>query len=556
MIIDSNSFALYDIFIFLLSSVTFYLSYLVLRYYYIYFTRPNPLPGPFPLPLVGCLFLDGFNFYRYSIEQHKKHGDIFEVWYGDIRIIILSDINFTEPMTTQSFNKSNYKVRFPPVEGLKELGIFGKGILINHDVKSWKFNRSIFAQALLVPKFLKQVVDLTKLHFQELDEYWKSFDGNDGVIQLVDWVHRFNTDFIFHITTGKRYYSLASYYSSIFSSTNIAHEKSPENQKYLLNVSPEFIEESEKLLSCINSYLVAVNFFCLFPKFLRAIPFLRNKQKKMIKKKEWLFEKLTEFIKKRRKEIEEIPDGEELNYDMLTMMITANTKRDIYVVKKNMEKKLENEQRPLSDEEIVVNLTEAFVGGIETTANTICFIVYHLSRHPEVRRRLLEELDTVFGANMTNFSLTYEDIQKLVYCEAVIKETARIDTVAPFLDRQSTNADVIANRSWGPKTQFSMSIGRIHKKPEYWENPDQFNPDRFLPENVGAINKNTFLQFGTGLRYCPGQKVAMTEMKCLIALLYKNYDIELVDANAPLKVSYTLIQKCLDLKIKVKRRNE
>ncbi|CAG8442468.1 5656_t:CDS:2 [Acaulospora colombiana] len=438
-------------------------------------------------------------------------------------------------MTTQSFKKSNYKVRFPPVEGIEELGISGKGIIVNDDIKSWKFNRSIFLQTLTIPKFLRQVVELTKLHFQEMEKYWEFFDrGQDGgeEIQLVEWIHRLNTDFIFHITTGKRYYALASYHSSLLSSAKIVSEKSPEDQPHLSDITPEIIKESEILLSCINSYLISLNFFGLYPRFLRAT-LQRKRRDELLKKKEWLFGKLTEIVRERRKEIDEIPADEELNYDMLTTMITANTERDVYVIKKNMEKKLEGDERPLSDEEIVVNMTEAFV----------------------VRKRLLEELDTVFNAKTSDSSLTNEDISKLVYCEAIIKETARFDPVVPFFDRQSTDTDVVADYSWGPKTQFSVSIGRIHKKPKYWENPDQFNPDRFLQQNMKVEDKNTFLQFGTGLRYCPGHKVAMTEIKCLIALLYRKYDIELVDMNAPLDTSYNTIQRCSSLKIRVRRRN-
>jgi len=66
--------------------------------------------------------------------------------------------------------------------------------------------------------------------------------------------------------------------------------------------------------------------------------------------------------------------------------------------------------------------------------------------------------------------------------------------------------------------------------------------------------KNTFLMFGGGSRICPGRKVAMIEIKCLISLIYRNLDITLVDMNAPLKLNNKLINICTELKVRVKQR--
>ncbi|GES74985.1 cytochrome P450 [Rhizophagus clarus] len=83
------------------------------------------------------------------------------------------------------------------------------------------------------------------------------------------------------------------------------------------------------------------------------------------------------------------------------------------------------------------------------------------------------------------------------------------------------------------------------------EEPDKFNPDRWLVEGSES-KKLSFLMFGGGLRICPGRKIAMIELVCL---LYRKYEIDLVDMNAPLNVESIGITACNELLVKIKPRN-
>ncbi|PKC73679.1 hypothetical protein RhiirA1_530202, partial [Rhizophagus irregularis] len=161
-----ENFGIGDFLLFLSTILTIY----VAQYYYKYFTRVNPLPGPFPFPFVGnlpqyYLWSKGNTKLFYEFNR-KKYGDIYEVQLNG-RAIILSRVEYIEKLLTPS-TKNLHMVKYPNSEGLEELGIEGKGLLLNQDLKSWKYNRQFFTQAILSPKFTNEAIDWTNKLFNEL----------------------------------------------------------------------------------------------------------------------------------------------------------------------------------------------------------------------------------------------------------------------------------------------------------------------------------------------------------------------------------------------------
>src|ERR1051325_6169566 len=183
----------------------------------------------------------------------------------------------------------------------------------------------------------------------------------------------------------------------------------------------------------------------------------------------------------------------------------------------------------------------------------ISFIVYFVSHNPDVKKKMLEEIDRVFQGDKTR-PITENDFHSLKYCEAIIKEVDRIHPVANMLARYSQEPDEVAGYKWPAGTMFQMNAVTIHKHKGDWEDPEKFNPDRWLVEGFEP-KKYSFVMFGGGLRVCPGRKLAMIELVCLMALLYRRYEIDLVDMEAPLKTKSTAITTCTGLLVKIKSRN-
>jgi cytochrome P450 len=169
-------------------------------------------------------------------------------------------------------------------------------------------------------------------------------------------------------------------------------------------------------------------------------------------------------------------------------------------------------------------------------------------------------LDEVFGNDLTK-PITYKDLDELQYCEAIIKEVTRCCPVIFAIGRVSVEDDSVGGYNWPKGTSFQMLYSAIMKRKDYWTDPEKFDPDRFykIEESDKYLLekqhvKDSFHMFGGRIRIYPGRKLAMIELKCLLSLIYRKYDIELVDMNAPLKRKYKQITLCDELIVKIKPR--
>ncbi|CAG8524512.1 5188_t:CDS:2 [Acaulospora morrowiae] len=534
------SLGIYDLFV--LS-----LTLLIIRifgYYYKYYTRQDPLPAPFPLPFVGHLFdhlIYSNDFSEYCHRLQDKYGDVYEQWFGSERIIFTIRIEYMDKLLSPS-TKSKYLVRLPDPEGLKELGVFGKGLILNHDVSNWKFNRQFFTQAISAPNFLKETVNYTQAAFNEMEECWKIGLDDNTITDFSEWSHSLATDIIFQMITGKKTWATASYFLTVSPGLN-----SVDMQRF----NKEDIKQSSELSKAFQTYIMGLDFFTLFPKWVRLyIPGFRETHKKILNARDILFNRIDDIIKERRREIESPPKNEKLRSDMLTLLITANTDRSIPDTQGNTQEYT----KPLTDEDIRVIIIEALGGGVDTTANVFSFVIYYLAHHPEVKNQLRQEIDDTINDR----SITYEDLSLLTYCEAVIKEVSRIMATSPFIGRASSESDLIGGVEREAGTRYLIFTPGIHLNKDFWVEPEKFNVDRFINFNEQEQQnekKYSLMMWGGGLRQCPGRKMAMIELKCLLVLTFKNWDIDLVDLNAPLKSEVNLVRSAKDLNVTIKPRN-
>jgi cytochrome P450 len=167
---------------------------------------------------------------------------------------------------------------------------------------------------------------------------------------------------------------------------------------------------------------------------------------------------------------------------------------------------------------------------------------------------MLEEIDSIFQGDKIR-PITKDDYYSLYYCEAIVKEIARVYPINFLFSRWIGKPEEIAGYLWPADTLFLINVGAVHNNENYWEEPNKFNPDRWMVENFEP-KKNSFIMFGGGLRICPGRKLAMIELVCLMALLYRKYEIDLVDKNSPIKTSCDgVMVVCNELLVEIKPRN-
>nr|CAG8436530.1 875_t:CDS:2 [Entrophospora candida] len=444
----------------------------VIDFYVNYFKRPNKLPGPLPLPLIGNLI--SYNDLAAWVNGlQSKYGDIGEVWIGGERAIWLGRAEYVEKVFKPSFG--NYNKRTTPNKGLDILDMTSKGLLFNNNHNKWSYNQRFFSKAILAPSFVRQSVKITQSLFLEMEKYWKDLGQQNGEINMADWAPRFFAEATLLTTTNKKFDTLNNYHKVL--------------------CAPEKNSEQESLIHHVRTMIEGMEFFLMVPTFLHVLPNYNSSAKKFLCSFDWMRKHyLSNLIKERRNEIEKTPIGQELTPDMLTLMLTFNTPRD---------KSQSDDQHPepMADEDICGNILEAILGGINTTSSAICFIIYYVCHNPEVKQHIVEEIQKIFDLNS---DIIFEDLHKLHYCEAVIKEVSRHLTVAPVIFRMAEHSDEIDG----------------HK-------------------------------FEGGLRMCPGRNLAMTELKTFMVLLFGKFNVELIDYSAPLKSHFGLTRHCDELKLKL-----
>ncbi|GAC1642798.1 MAG: cytochrome P450 [Ktedonobacteraceae bacterium] len=185
----------------------------------------------------------------------------------------------------------------------------------------------------------------------------------------------------------------------------------------------------------------------------------------------------------------------------------------------------DEDSHSMSDEQIIDESLTLFGAGHETTATALAWTWYLLASHPDIYKKVQEEVDTVLEGHTP----TYADLARLPYCLQVFKETMRLYPPAYAISRaplHDVNIDGYTVRKG--KDIVLVSPYTIHRRPDYFPNPEMFDSERFTPENEKRLPRYAYMPFGAGPRICIGNHFAMMEGHLLLATLAQRVTFELV----------------------------
>ncbi len=179
------------------------------------------------------------------------------------------------------------------------------------------------------------------------------------------------------------------------------------------------------------------------------------------------------------------------------------------------------DQRQMTKEQLRDEAVNMLIAGHETTANALTWTWTQILKHPEVLKKVREEINSVVEGEVPSF----HDIPKLAYTKAVLEESMRL--FPPFwrISRKNNEATNIKGYHIPAGTNVIASIYTIHRSPKYWEHPLKFKPERFLGEK--SYHRFSFIPFGGGPRVCIGSQFAMVEALTILVICLKNYDFDL-----------------------------
>lgn len=245
-----------------------------------------------------------------------------------------------------------------------------------------------------------------------------------------------------------------------------------------------------------------------FSQFLEKLPLPSVKRFK--RARERLDETIYRLIGERRQ------SGDDRG-DLLSMLMQA---RD-----------LEGDGTGMTDEQLRDEAMTIFLAGHETTANALTWTWYLLSQNSEAESKFHKEIDEVLGQR----AATAEDYSRLQYTEMVLAESMRMYPPAWIIGRRALNDYRIGDYHIPARSIILMSQYVMHRNPEYFPDPERFDPERWRPEARDARPKFSYFPFGGGPRVCIGENFAWMEGVLVLATLAQKWRMRLA-ADQPVEL--------------------
>eukprot|EP00798_Chlamydomonas_sp_ICE-L_P015903 gene15903-22036_t len=202
----------------------------------------------------------------------------------------------------------------------------------------------------------------------------------------------------------------------------------------------------------------------------------------------------------------------------------------------------------LSDLQLSAQAMIFTLAGYETTANALAFCVYLIARHPEVERKLIEEVDSWLDSLPNKGAVGSGDfnpdsLTELKYVEAVFHEALRLYPPAPGTSRLSEEEIVVGPYTVPKRIPIMLSVHVVHRGEAWGEECDSFRPERFIERaELASLDNHSYIPFGVGSRYCVGWRFALHEAKMALVRMYSQYTFELDPGQECLQIKYGMTQ--------------
>lgn len=197
------------------------------------------------------------------------------------------------------------------------------------------------------------------------------------------------------------------------------------------------------------------------------------------------------------------------------------------------------EQQKISTDELLGEVKNFFIAGHETTGNAIAWTIYCLLQNPSVLEKLLKEIFSVTN----NRPVTFVNLTELQYEEMVLDEAMRLYPPIWIIERCALADDELENYKIPKNSIVVISPYTIQRDPRYWQDPEKFFPERFLPQHSKNRPKHAFIPFGAGPRTCIGKLLAMMFSKMILTRVLQRFEIKLAQQDVKTEALVTLRPK-------------
>ncbi|KAM4771048.1 cytochrome P450 3A9-like [Rhinophrynus dorsalis] len=435
------------------------------------FFKKLGIPGPTPLPFLGTFLEFRKGVVQFDLECFKKYGRIWGHYDGRQPVLAIMD-----PVIIKTILVKEFYTNFINRRSVGLNGPLTSSLKIAED-EQWKKIRTVLSPAFTSGK-LKQMFHIMKDYSSVLVKNIQVYVDKDEPCAIKDVFGAYSMDVI----------------TSTSFSVNIDSLNKP-NDPFVINT---------KNLLKMNFFSPILILVVIFP-FLT--PVFEGLGLQFLPKDilQFFMNAVTSFQEKRKK------GDHSGRVDLLQLMVDSKTE-DAGGLSKG--------QNALTDTEIMAQSIIFLLAGYETTSTSLSYLFYNLATHPDVQKRLQEEIDSYLP---NKASPTYEILMEMEYLDMVVQENLRIFPPAGRLERVSKRSIEINGVNIPKGTVTVIPTYVLHQDPEYWPEPDEFRPERFSKENRASQVPYTFLPFGDGPRNCIGMRFALLSMKVAITVALQNF---------------------------------
>ena len=198
-------------------------------------------------------------------------------------------------------------------------------------------------------------------------------------------------------------------------------------------------------------------------------------------------------------------------------------------------------------QEMVDQVAIFFLAGHETSASALAWTLYLMALYPNWQDQVAAEA----GALQEG---VFSEVSKLKLSRNVFREALRLYPPVPMMVRETTCLERFRDRDIPKGAQIVLSPWHQHRHERLWEDPDEFNPERFETENGKTCLREAYMPFSSGARVCTGAGFAMVEGPLLLSMLIKAYRFELVEGEVPVPVAHLTVRSKDGIRLRVSRR--
>ncbi|KXJ19039.1 cholesterol 24-hydroxylase [Exaiptasia diaphana] len=224
-------------------------------------------------------------------------------------------------------------------------------------------------------------------------------------------------------------------------------------------------------------------------------------------------------------------------------------RKDILAHLVSLKESSENEDYQM--ENMVDDFGTFFLAGQETTSNQLAFTLFEVLEHPDIKNRIVEEIQDVLGEKQF---VAYDDLGKLEYLGMTLKESLRMHPPIGGTQRILYHQEMIGGYNVPANTPVNVSYHITQNSPHYWKDPEVFDPTRFELKNKIGRSSTQYTPFSSGPRTCIGKTLAEFEARVIMARLFQEFELELVPGQKLAITQKTTIRPKNGVKCFIRRR--